>query len=158
MDTTRQSVLFPRLFEGKPVVAKFDQEHSSSDGGALLLKAVDERLGLSRRLAGCIEDRRQPGKIQHELEELLRQRMFGIACGYADANDAARIGDDPIHKLLAGRDPVAGEALASQPTLSRFENRVRPPNGLLGGPVYVRILTGGYGKGSLIFLHPSARH
>ena len=125
MDTTRQSVLFPQLFEGKPVVAKFDQEHSSSDGGALLLKAVDERLGLSRQLAGCIEDRRQPGKIQHELEEILRQRMFGIACGYADANDAARIGDDPIHKLLAGRDPVAGEALASQPTLSRFENRVR---------------------------------
>ena len=107
------------------MVSRFDQEHSSSDGGALLLKAVDEQLGLSRRLAGCIEDRRQPGKIQHELEEMLRQRMFGIACGYADANDAARIGDDPIHKLLAGRDPVAGEALASQPTLSRFENRVR---------------------------------
>ena len=107
------------------MVAKFDQEHSSSDGGALLLKAVDEELGLSRRLAGCIEDRRQTGKIQHEIEELFRQRVFGIACGYADANDAARIGEDPIHKLLAGRDPVAGEALASQPTLSRFENRVR---------------------------------
>jgi hypothetical protein len=90
-----------------------------------LLKAVDEELGLSRRLAACIEDRRQPGKVQHEIEELLRQRVFGIACGYADANDAARIGNDPIHKLLAGRDPVAGEALASQPTLSRFENLVR---------------------------------
>tara|TARA_R110002096_G_scaffold404653_1_gene602494 strand:- start:264 stop:1637 length:1374 start_codon:yes stop_codon:yes gene_type:complete len=125
MDTTRQSVLFPHLFDGKSVLAKFDQEHSSSDGGALLLKAVDEDLGLSRRLAGCLEDRRQAGKIQHELEELLRQRMFGIACGYADANDAARIADDPIHKLLAGRDPVAGPCLASQPTLSRFENRVR---------------------------------
>ena len=125
MNTTRQSVLFPQLFECKSVVAKFDQEHSSSDGGALLLKAVDEELGLSRRLAGCIEDRRQTGKIQHEIEELFRQRVFGIACGYADANDAARIGEDPIHKLLAGRDPVAGEALASQPTLSRFENRVR---------------------------------
>ena len=125
MDTTRQSVLFPQLFDGKAVVAKFDQEHSSSDGGALLLKAVDEELGLSRRLAACIEDRRQPSKVQHELEELLRQRMFGIACGYADANDAARIGDDPIQKLLAGRDPVVGESLASQPTLSRFENRVR---------------------------------
>lgn len=107
------------------MVAKFDQEHSSSDGGAVLLKAVDEELGLSRRLAACIEDRRQPGKIQHEIEELLRQRVFGIACGYADANDAARIGHDPMHKLLVGRDPVSGEALASQPTLSRFENRVR---------------------------------
>ena len=125
MDITRQTVLFPQLGDGKSVVVKFDQAHSSSDGGALLLKAVDEQLGLSRKLAACIEDRRQPGKIQHEIEELLRQRVFGIACGYADANDAAQLADDPIHKLLAGRDPVSGEALASQPTLSRFENRVR---------------------------------
>lgn len=124
-DSTTQSVLFPNLFPGKLVVAKFDQEHSSSDGGALLLKAVDEQLGLSERLAACLGDRRQPGKIRHEIAELLRQRTFGIACGYADANDAARIADDPMHKLLAGRDPIAGEPLASQPTLSRFENRVR---------------------------------
>jgi hypothetical protein len=117
--------LFPQLFSRQTVVAKFDQEHSSSDGGALLLKAVDEQLGLSQRLAACLGDRRQPGKIRHEIEELLRQRTFGIACGYADGNDAARIADDPMHKLLAGRDPIAGEALASQPTLSRFENGVR---------------------------------
>lgn len=88
LDTARQFVLFPQLFEGKPAVARFDQENSSSDGGALLLKAVDEQLGLSRRVAACIEDRRQPGKIQQELEELLCQRLFGIACGYADTNDA----------------------------------------------------------------------
>ena len=123
-DSTTQSVLFPQLFSRQTVVAKFDQAHSSSDGGALLLKAVDEQLGLSQGLASCLGDRRQPGKIRHEIEELLRQRTFGIACGYADGNDAARIGDDPMHKLLAGRDPIAGEALASQPTLSRFENRV----------------------------------
>lgn len=116
-DFTTQSVLFPELGDGKHVVAKLDQEHSSSEGGALLLKAVDKQLGLSRRLAACIDDARQPGKIRHELEELLRQRMFGIACGYADANDAARIADDPMHKLLADRDPIADEALASQPTL-----------------------------------------
>jgi hypothetical protein len=123
--STIQSVLFPELVCGKTVVAKLDMEHSSSEGGALLLKAVDDQLGLARRLAACIEDPRQPGKIRHEIGELLRQRTFGIACGYADANDAARIADDPMHKLLAGRDPIAGEALASQPTLSRFENRVR---------------------------------
>ncbi len=123
-DPTTQIALFPHLGDGKHVVAKFDQEHSSSEGGALLLKAVDEQLGLSRWLAACLEDSRQPGKVRHEIEELLRQRMFGIACGYADANDAARIADDPMHKLLAGRDPIAGEALASQATLSRFENRV----------------------------------
>ncbi len=123
-DATTQTVLFPELL-GKQVVAKFDQEHSSSDGGALLLKAIDDRLGLSERLAACIEDPRQPGKIRHEIQELLRQRMFAIACGYPDGNDAARLADDPIHKLLVERDPVTGAALASQPTLSRFENTPR---------------------------------
>src|SRR6202167_6708554 len=58
------------------------------------------------------------------MEELLRQRIFGIACGYADANDAARLAEDPMHKMLVGRDPIKGDDLASQPTLSRFENAV----------------------------------
>jgi len=124
-DSTAQSVLFPALF-GKRVVAQFDQPHGSSEGGAVLLKACDERLGLSQRLSGCLDEEREPGKIRHTLEELIRQRVFAIACGYADCNDAARLAQDPIQKLLVGRDPVAGEALASQPTLSRFENTVGP--------------------------------
>lgn len=66
--------------------------------------------------------RRQAGKVQHELRELITQRVMAIALGYEDANDAARLAFDPIHKLLVGRDPVDGEDLASQPTLSRFEN------------------------------------
>ena len=121
--TTQQSVLFPGLFR-KPVVAKFDQRDGSSDGGAILLKAADQRLRLTEHLAGCIRDGRQPGKIAHELLELVQQRVFAIACGYADCNDAARLAADPIHKLLVGRDPIDGESLASQPTLSRFENSV----------------------------------
>jgi hypothetical protein len=64
--------------------------------------------------------------VQHEMVELLRQRVFGLACGYADCNDAARLADDAIHKLLVERDPIVGPALASQPTLSRFENAVGP--------------------------------
>ena len=124
-DSTAQSVLFPALF-GKRVVAQFDQPHGSSEGGAVLLKACDERLGLSQRLSGCLDEEREPGKIRHTLEELIRQRVFAIACGYADCNDAARLAQDPIQKLLVGRDPVGGEALASQPTLSRFENTVGP--------------------------------
>jgi hypothetical protein len=115
--------LFPGLF-GKRVVAQFDQPHGSSDGGAVLLKACDDRLGLSERLSQCLADDREPGKIVHPLHDLIRQRVFGIACGYADCNDAARLADDPIQKLLVGRDPVAGQALASQPTLSRFENGI----------------------------------
>jgi DDE family transposase len=113
-------------FQGlrQPVVARFDQAHASSDGGALLLKALDDRLGVTERLARSLRDPRQPGKVTHELIELVRQRVYGIACGYADCNDAARLADDPVHKLLLGRDPLAGPDLASQATLSRFENAV----------------------------------
>jgi hypothetical protein len=120
-----QCLLFPELF-GKPVVAQFDQPHSSSDGGALLARAVDQQVGLTERLAACLEDPRQPGKVEHELPELVRQRVYGLVCGYADGNDAARLATDPVHKLLVGRDPLEGPELASQPTLSRFENRVGP--------------------------------
>src|SRR3989442_3660806 len=111
---------------GKPVVAAFDVEHASSDGGAVLLKGTDTQLGLTKRVAACLADGRQPGKVRHQTLELLRQRVFGLACGYADCNDAARLADDAIHKLLVERDPIAGAALASQPTLSRFENAVGP--------------------------------
>jgi hypothetical protein len=108
----------------KPVVARFDMPHASTDGGAVLLKGLDTQLQLTQRLAACVVDERQPGKIQHQSLELLRQRVFGLACGYADCNDVARLADDAIHKLLLDRDPLAGRALASQPTLSRFENAV----------------------------------
>ena len=115
-DSTTQCLLFPKIFS-KPVVARFDQRQGSSDGGALLLKAADRRYGLIASLASCLQDERQAGKIDHTLEELLAQRVYAIACGYADANDAARLAGDPIHKLLLGRDPLAGHDLASQPTL-----------------------------------------
>ena len=107
-----------------PVVTVFDQPHASSDGGAVLLKALDDRLGVTERLASSLSDSRQAGKIEHELIELVRQRVYGIACGYADCHDAARLAQDPVHKLLLERDPLAGLDLASQPTLSRFENAV----------------------------------
>src|SRR5438552_419476 len=113
--------MFPELFD-RPVVVKFDQQQGSSDGGALLLKAADQRLGLTSALAACLDDPRQAGKVQHEIDEILIQRIMAIACGYEDANDAARLASDPIHKLLVGRDPMQGRDLASQPTLSRFEN------------------------------------
>ncbi len=110
--------------KGKPVVGTFDMQHASSDGGAILLKGIDTQLELTKRMVECLQDGRQPGKVQHQTLELLRQRVFGLACGYADCNDAARLADDAIHKLLLDRDPIAGPALASQPTLSRFENAV----------------------------------
>src|SRR3989449_6318132 len=100
------------------------QPDASSDGGLVLLRGIDTQLGLTKRLAACVDDERQAAKVRHGMLELVRQRVFGLAAGYADCNDAARLADDVIHKLVIGRDPIAGPALASQPTLSRFENAV----------------------------------
>ena len=122
-DSTTQCLLFPGIFR-RPVVAQFDQREGSSDGGALLLKAADRHYGLVAGLASCLRDQRQASKIDHSLRELVGQRVFSIACGYPDANDSARLSEDPIHKLLLDRDPIEGRDLASQPTLSRFENGI----------------------------------
>ena len=107
-----------------PIVARFDVPHASSDGGLVLLKAVDERLHLTETVAASLRDPRQPGKVAHSLVDLVRQRVFGLAAGYLDGNDAARLADDPVHKLVLDREPLTGLALGSQPTLSRFENGV----------------------------------
>ena len=125
--TRTQPVLFSDL-EKRPVLLAFDQAHGTSDGGAILLSAANRRFGdgLIESLSACLQDTRQPGKVDHQMAELMRQRVYGLACGYEDANDAARIGTDPMLKLLAGRDPLKGLDLASQPTLSRFENSVTP--------------------------------
>jgi len=122
-DSTTQCWLFEDLAE-RPVTIRFDQERVSSDGGAVLLGAADRRLGLSEALAGCIREGRDPTRVVHEITDLVRQRVYGISCGYPDGNDAARLSSDPVHKLLVGRDPAGEDDLASQPTLSRFENSV----------------------------------
>lgn len=123
------TVCIPQLafdFPGvrRPVVVEFDAELASTDGGLPLLKALDERLGLTAALAEAFRDRRDPAKVEHTVHDLLRQRIYGLACGYEDANDAARLAHDPVHKLALDRDPVDGRALAAQPTISRFENAV----------------------------------
>jgi hypothetical protein len=120
---TTQSVLFSNDFH-KPVTVTFDQPDSSSDGGAVLLKAVDNNLTLTERINNCMCDPRQPGKVIHHNLDLLRQRVYGIASGYPDCNDADSLAHDPIQKLLLDRDPIEGQSLGSQPTLSRFENSV----------------------------------
>lgn len=122
-NSRRQSVLFPDLFE-KPVVAAFDEDHMSTDAGALLLHATDRRLGLIDGLTACISDRRNRAQIEYAVADFLRQRILGLACGYADCNDAERTRNDPILKMCSGRSPVGDDTLASQPTLSRFENSV----------------------------------
>lgn len=121
--THQQTVLFPTLCD-RDVFVIADDPTTSSDGGALLLRTADIRLGLSDAFAACIPDFRQVGKVEHSVAEMLRQRIIGLACGYEDANDAARLRNDPIHATVVRGDSTDARALSSQPTLSRFENGI----------------------------------
>ena len=96
----------------------------SSDAGLVLLKDPDDQLGLTRALAAVLRDPRDPRRVNFTLHDLLKQRVLQIAAGYEDANDANTLRHDPIFKLLLDRLPETGAPLASQPTISRFENRV----------------------------------
>ncbi len=133
-DYFTQSVLFPDLLN-RPLFVAFDGRQMSSDGGALLLKAVDDKLCLTRNLAEAVRDRRDPSQVSHSFQELIQQRVFGLACGYEDANDAGALRSDPIFRMLLDRDPLTGTNLASQPTLSRFENAPRRADLLRFGKV-----------------------
>ena len=119
--STRQSVLFDNGF-GKPVLATFDAETQSSDGGLLLLARLDRQIELTARLAACLEDPRDQAKVHHALLTLLRERVYALAQGYADTTDCARLADDAALKVALGQLPVRDVLLASQPTISRFEN------------------------------------
>jgi len=89
-DNTTECLLFPELV-GKPIVVQCDDHRGSSDGGGLLLRAADARLGLTDSLAAVLRDDRDANRISHEMVELLTQRVMAIALGYADCNDAARL-------------------------------------------------------------------
>src|SRR6266404_2156333 len=106
----------------KKVSVGFDGGQLSSDAGVLVLRGVEKKLGLAARLASCIRDRRNPERIVHPLEEMLRLRMFAIAAGYEDADDCDWLRYDPIFKMAVGHAPESGDPLCSQPTMSRLEN------------------------------------
>jgi len=113
--------------EDKATLVAFDGGRLSSDGGLVLLNDPDNHLGFTRHLAAVLRDRRDPRRVDFTLHDLLKQRVLQIAAGYEDANDATPLRHDPIFKLLLGRLPESGPPLASQPTISRFENRVSRP-------------------------------
>ena len=106
----------------KKVSAAFDGGLISSDGGLVLLRGAERRLGLAETLAGCIRDRRNQAQVVHSLAAMLRFRMLAIACGYEDADDCDALRTDPLFKLASGRAPESGGDLCSQPTMSRLEN------------------------------------
>ena len=120
----RQSAKFQSAFD-REVVATFDASALTSNAGLLALGALDRKVKLTERLCASLTDERQAGKIDHTYHDLVRQRVYSIAAGYADANDARTMRADPMLKAVCDRDPAGDGDLASQPTLSRFERSIK---------------------------------
>jgi hypothetical protein len=120
-DDTFLPFSFPAIGR-KKITAAFDGGRISSDGGVMLLAAAERHLQLADRLAAAIHDPRDPARVKHAMADILRARIFAIACGYEDANDLDLLRSDPAFKLACGRLPDSGPDLCSQPTCSRLEN------------------------------------
>jgi len=108
--------------DGLDVHARFDGGALSSDGGVLLLREIERKMGISDVLAACLADRRDASRTQHSYSSMIRARMMAIACGYEDCDDMDALRHDPAMKMACERAPDAALGLASQPTLSRLEN------------------------------------
>lgn len=106
----------------QPLVIDFDAPDVSSDGGAILVREVDDRLGVTRWFAEALADDRVPARVLHDRWEQCRQRIYQISLGYEDCNDSNTLRHDPMLKTVCGRVPDDEHGLSSQPTLSRFEN------------------------------------
>ena len=119
----------PLLFDflpDRPVVIEASDACLSSDAGLLPIRQLDERLGFTQQLAATLDDPRDPRRVEHTVLEMLRARLYGILAGYEDQNDHDALRSDAVFKLVAGRLPTDPD-LASQPTLSRFENAITIP-------------------------------
>jgi hypothetical protein len=106
----------------KKLTVDFGGGNQSSDGGLLLLRQAERRLGVCQRLADAMPDRRDASRIRHDVFEMVMARVSAIACGHKDAIDLDRLRHDPLMKLAVGRCPDSGAPLASQSTISRLEN------------------------------------
>ena len=119
--SSQHLTLFPINY--KDVSLSFTGERISSDGGLLLLRELDNKLGLLESISSCIKDTRDHRYIDHQMQELIAQRVYQIAAGYEDCNDSNTLREDQVIKMCAGRLPQTGDDLASQPTMSRLENQ-----------------------------------
>jgi hypothetical protein len=118
-------------FGSRDVVGRFDGGRITSDVGGLLLREVDQRLGMLHRLAGCFDDYRNPNSVEHSVHELVAQRVYGLALGYEDLNDHDALRSDSSLALLVGKRDLTGAArerardrgypLAGSSTLNRLE-------------------------------------
>lgn len=120
-DPAQISFSFPAV-RCKKVTAAFDGGAITSDAGVLLLAGAERRLGIVDRLAALIPDAREPARVTHSLADILRARVLAIACGYEDADDLDALRHDPAFMMALGKAPGEAVGLASQPTMSRWEN------------------------------------
>ena len=111
------------FFKPLPIQIEVSDTPLTSDAGLLPLRQFDQRIGLTKQFAAVLDDPRHPDLIEHSLTEMVRMRVFGILAGYEDQNDHDTLRTDAVFKLIADRSPTDTD-LASQPTLSRFENQV----------------------------------
>src|SRR5260370_34438187 len=112
----------------RQVVARFDGGTITTDGGGLLLRETDRRLNLLPRLAECFVDARSPLLVEHTVEQLVSQRIYGLALGYEDLNDHEQLRQDPLLRVLAGKSDVEDSPLAGKSTLNRLELSDGTPN------------------------------
>ena len=112
----------------RQVVARFDGGTLTTDGGGLLLRETDRRLNLLPRFADCFLDARNPIFVEHSVQELVSQRVYGLALGYEDLNDHEQLRQDPLLRTLAGKADIEDGALAGKSTLNRLELSDGTPN------------------------------
>ena len=110
------------------VVAQFDGGRMTSDAGALLLQQTEQRLRLIERLARCFRDRRNPFYVIHEVEQLIGQRVYGLAMGYEDLNDHDQLREDPLLAVMSGKRRIGEDLLAGKSTLNRLELSTEVPD------------------------------
>lgn len=132
--------------KGKEVSAIFDEPDVTSDAGLLLVREVEKRVGIIRRLCAAITEGRRKGSITHGIGSLCSQRIYQIIAGYEDANDCDALRADPALKVAVGLAPLGDEHLASQPTMSRFENAVTTRDLLSIGYVFVEQFIASYSQ------------
>lgn len=139
---TKQMMLFKDISH-KKVVADFNGGDVSSDGGLLFLREVESKMHVIKRVTDVLNDRRHPGYVKHLITQLMSQRVFQVASGYEDANDSDNLKNDPIMKIVCDR---LNGSLASQPTISRFENSLSRTDLYRIAQVFVDVFIDSYKK------------
>ena len=123
MEQYTKQLMFFKEISGKKVEVDFNGGEISSNAGLLFLRETESKIGIIHPIANVIHDKRHPSYVKHNIVQLLTQRVFQIASGYEDGNDSDHLKNDPILKIACEKLPESDKALASQPTMCRFENQ-----------------------------------